>query len=158
MSNVQTGAQRTPHDLSHFVMSAGKLGQLQTLSAVPVLAGDSFDQNLIGSLRLSQLRRGLAVDSHVDIFTFYIPYRHVYGDAWIQLMKDGIDSTPIDDVTSVRSSDSLNFLGLNTASQYKTLLLFLSIIFNLILIFLIIILRFLGKLMMNVLLHKLMML
>src|SRR6267378_5414429 len=31
-----------------------------------------------GALRLSPLRRGLAIDSTVDIFTFYVPHRHVF--------------------------------------------------------------------------------
>src|SRR2546428_5223113 len=35
------------------------------------------------------LRRGLAIDSTVDIFTFYVPHRHVYGEQWIKFMKDG---------------------------------------------------------------------
>src|SRR5438034_3613777 len=30
----------------------------------------------VGALRLSPLRRGLAIDSTVDIFTFYVPHRH----------------------------------------------------------------------------------
>src|SRR5206468_4098422 len=34
--------------------------------------------------RLSPLRRGLAIDSTVDIFTFYVPHRHVYGEQWIK--------------------------------------------------------------------------
>lgn len=118
MSNVQKGAERTPHDLAHFVMSAGKMGQLQTLSAVPVIAGDSVDQELVGSLRLSQLRRGLAVDSHVDVFTFYIPHRHIYGDAWVDLMKGGIDATPIDMVDSVGTLERLSFLAQNTPQLY----------------------------------------
>src|SRR5690242_5051743 len=33
------------------------------------------------------LRRGLAIDSTVDIFTFYVPHRHVYGEQWIKFMK-----------------------------------------------------------------------
>src|SRR5947208_9336842 len=37
----------------------------------------------VGALRLSPLRRGLAIDSTVDIFTFYVPHRHVYGEQWI---------------------------------------------------------------------------
>src|SRR5438128_9945272 len=34
------------------------------------------------------LRRGLAIDSTVDIFTFYVPHRHVYGEQWIKFMKN----------------------------------------------------------------------
>src|SRR5436189_1446362 len=45
----------------------------------------------VGALRLSPLRRGLAIDSTVDIFTFYVPHRHVYGEQWIKFMKDGVN-------------------------------------------------------------------
>src|SRR5699024_8564942 len=40
---------------------------------------------------ISPLRRGLAIDSTVDIFTFYVPHRHVYGEQWIKFMKDGVN-------------------------------------------------------------------
>src|SRR5690349_12208867 len=49
----------------------------------------------VGALRLSPLRRGLAIDSTVDIFTFYVPHRHVYGEQWIKFMKDGVNATPL---------------------------------------------------------------
>src|SRR5205807_8479492 len=35
---------------------------------------------------------GLAIDSTVDIFTFYVPHRHVYGEQWIKFMKDGVNA------------------------------------------------------------------
>src|SRR5699024_12775738 len=60
---------------------------LSTLSlhdALPIYA--------VGALRLSPLRRGLAIDSTVDIFTFYVPHRHVYGEQWIKFMKDGVNA------------------------------------------------------------------
>src|SRR5438105_12724451 len=79
MSNIQTGAERMPHDLSHLGFLAGQIGRLITISTTPVIAGDSFEMDAVGALRLSPLRRGLAIDSTVDIFTFYVPHRHVYG-------------------------------------------------------------------------------
>src|SRR5207253_5354828 len=33
-----------------------------------------------------------AIDSTVDIFTFYVPHRHVYGEQWIKFMKDGVNA------------------------------------------------------------------
>src|SRR5207247_3710803 len=57
---------------------AGQIGRLITISTTPVIAGDSFEMDAVGALRLSPLRRGLAIDSTVDIFTFYVPHRHVY--------------------------------------------------------------------------------
>src|SRR5690348_17892120 len=52
-------------------------------------------RSAVGALRLSPLRRGLAIDSTVDIFTFYVPHRHVYGEQWIKFMKDGVNATPL---------------------------------------------------------------
>src|SRR5205814_9961211 len=80
---------RMPHDLSHLGILAGQIGRLITISTTPVIAGDSFEMDAVGALRLSPLRRGLAIDSTVDIFTFYVPHRHVYGEQWIKFMKDG---------------------------------------------------------------------
>src|SRR5438034_474158 len=90
MSNIQTGAERMPHDLSHLGFLAGQIGRLITISTTPVIAGDSFEMDAVGALRLSPLRRGLAIDSTVDIFTFYVPHRHVYGEQWFKFMKDGV--------------------------------------------------------------------
>src|SRR5437762_13354210 len=100
MSNIQTGAERMPHDLSHLGFLAGKIGRLLTISTTPVIAGDSFEMDAVGALRLSPLRRGFAIDSTVDIFTFYVPHRHVYGDPWIKLLQDGVNATPLPIVIS----------------------------------------------------------
>src|SRR2546430_8825173 len=95
MSNIQTGAERMPHDLSHLGFLAGQIGRLITISTTPVSAGDSFEIDAVGALRLASLRRGLASDSTVDIFTFYVHHRHVYGEQWIKFIfffqaEDGI--------------------------------------------------------------------
>src|SRR2546422_9869611 len=87
MSNIQTGAERMSHDLSHLGFLAGQIGRLITMSTTPVIAGDSFEMDAVGALRLSPLRRGLAIDSTVDIFTFYVPHRHVSGEQWIKFMN-----------------------------------------------------------------------
>src|SRR5277367_4843548 len=95
MSNIQTGAERMPHDLSHLGFLAGQIGRLITISTTPVIAGDSFEMDAVGALRLSPLRRGLAIDSTVYIFTFYVPHRHVYGEQRSKFMKDGVNDTPL---------------------------------------------------------------
>src|SRR5258708_24412561 len=61
-----TGAERMPHDLSHLGFLAGQIGRLITISTTPVIAGDSFEMDAVGALRLSPLRRGLAIDSTVE--------------------------------------------------------------------------------------------
>src|SRR5579872_3748285 len=111
MSNIQTGAERMPHDLSHLGFLAGQIGRLITISTTPVIAGDSFEMDAVGALRLSPLRRGLAIDSTVDIFTFYVPHRHVYGEQWIKFMKDGVNATPLSTVNTTGYIDHVAFLG-----------------------------------------------
>src|SRR5205814_2341963 len=111
MSNIQTGAERMPHDLSHLGFLAGQIGRLITISTTPVIAGDSFEMDAVGALRLSPLRRGLAIDSTVDIFTVYVPHRHVYGEQWIKFMKDGVNATPLPTVNTTGYIDHAAFLG-----------------------------------------------
>src|SRR5260370_42575754 len=95
MSNIQTGAKRRPHELSHLGFLAGQGGRLITISTTPVIAGDSYEMDAAGALRLSPLRRALAIDSTVDIFTFYVPHRHGYGEQWFNCMQDGVNATPL---------------------------------------------------------------
>src|SRR5260221_358938 len=117
MSNIQTGAERMPHDLSHLGFLAGQIGRLITISTTPVIAGDSFEMDAVGALRLSPLRRGLAIDSTVDIFTFYVPHRQVYGEQWIKFMKDGVNATPLPTVNTTGYIDNAVFfetINLNT--------------------------------------------
>src|SRR2546427_10569899 len=65
----------------------------------------------VGALRLSPLRRGLAIVSTVDLFTFYVPHRHVYGEQWIKFMKDGVNATPLPTVNTTGYIDHAAFLG-----------------------------------------------
>src|SRR5699024_12607542 len=111
MSNIQTGAERMPHDLSHLGFLADQIGRLITLSTTPVIAGDSIEMDAVGALRVSPLRRGLAVDSTVDIFTFYVPHRHVYGEQMLEFTEDGVSATPLATVNSIGDIDHPAFLG-----------------------------------------------
>src|SRR5260363_329969 len=60
MSNIQTGAERMPHDLCHLGFLAGQIGRLITISTTPVIAGVSIEMDAVGALRLSPLRLVLA--------------------------------------------------------------------------------------------------
>src|SRR5438132_9482578 len=112
MSNIQTGAERMPHDLSHLGFLAGQIGRLITISTTPVIAGDSFEMDAVGALRLFPLRRGLAIDSTVDIFTFYVLHRHFYGEQWINFMKDGVNAIPFPTFNTIGYIDLPVFFGL----------------------------------------------
>src|SRR5437762_13332236 len=111
MSNIQTGAERMPHDLSHLGFLAGQIGRLITISTTPVIAGDSFEMDAVGALRLSPLRRGLAIDSTVDIFTSYVPHRHAYAEQWTKFMKAGVNGTPLPTVNTTGDSDHAGLLA-----------------------------------------------
>src|SRR5688500_11619838 len=100
MSNIQTGAERMPHDLSHLGFLAGQIGRLITISTTPVIAGDSFEMDAVGALRLSPLRRGVSIDSTVGGFIFYVPHGHVYGQQWVKFMKDCVIATPLPTVNT----------------------------------------------------------
>src|SRR5258707_15138313 len=105
MSNIQTGAERMPHDLSHLGFLAGQIARLITISTTTVIAGGSFEMDAVGALRLSLLRRGLAIDSTVDFFTFYVLLRHVYGKYWFRFMKDRVNATPLPTLKSTAYID-----------------------------------------------------
>src|SRR5207245_7898496 len=79
----------------------------------------AFEMDSVGSLRLSPLRRGLAIDSTVYIFTFYVPHRHVYGEQWIKFMKDGVNATPLPTVNTTGYIDHAAFLGTINPDTYK---------------------------------------
>src|SRR5262245_62249609 len=100
-----------PHDLSLLVFFTVHIVLLITISTTPVIAGVSFEMVAVGALRLSPLLRGLAIDSTVDIFTFYVPHRHVYGEQWIKFMKDGVNATPLPTVNTTGYIDHAAFLG-----------------------------------------------
>src|SRR5437763_16551120 len=109
MSNIQTGAERMPHDLSHLGFLAGQIGRLITISTTPVIAGDSFEMDAVGALRLSPLRSGLAIDSTVVFFTFYVPHRLVYGEQWIKFLNDGVNYSPLQTVNTPSYIDTSYF-------------------------------------------------
>src|SRR5258708_32700513 len=100
MANIQTGARRMPHDLSPLGFLAGQIGPLITISTTPGIAGDSFELDAVGALRLSPLRRGLALASTAVIFAFYVTHRHGYGEQCIKFMSDGAKATPLPTVTT----------------------------------------------------------
>lgn len=84
-------SKRLDYDLSHWSFNLGNIGQLQTLSTIPVVAGDSISIDLRSVFALSPLRRNMYMDATVDLFAFFVPHRHIYGDDWISFLKDGVD-------------------------------------------------------------------
>ncbi|AJK28267.1 putative major capsid protein [Eel River basin pequenovirus] len=102
--------ERCMYDLSHFSFMTGRIGQLQTLTCIPVVSGDSFSVNFQGVFRLSPLRRNMVIDCMVDLFAFYVPYRHVYGDDWENFMLQGTDET-VTFGTADFTTNAVEYLG-----------------------------------------------
>src|SRR5256886_16185474 len=100
-----------PSAFCRFGFLAVQFGRLITISTTPLIASDSLAMIAAAALRLSPLRRGLAIASTVDIFTFYVPHRHVYGGQWIKLMKDGVNCSPVPTVNTTGYLDHAAFLG-----------------------------------------------
>jgi len=85
--------KRYPTDLSHFTVLSGDMGRLQTISSIPVIAGDSIQINFGAVFRMAALRRGLTLDAQVDLFAFYVKHRHIYGSDWEDFLKQGVDES-----------------------------------------------------------------
>src|SRR5262249_28243187 len=99
------------HKLFHIDLLDDDFNLVITISTIQLISANSYDMDAVGALRLSPLRRGLAIDSTVDIFTFYVPHRHVYGEQWIKFMKDGVNATPLPTVNTTGYIDHAAFLG-----------------------------------------------
>jgi hypothetical protein len=85
-----------------------------TLSQIPLVAGDSFDIDVMGLFRLSPLRRNLTLDAIVDLYAFYIPYRHIYQN-WEAFMLDGVDESEV--FTYSELGTGLQYIGLNNTND-----------------------------------------
>ena len=81
--------KRFPVDLGHYVWSCGVIGRLQGLACIPVLAGDSIGIDIQSLVRMSPYRRPLAIDARMDVYAFFVPHRHIYGDDWLDFVRDG---------------------------------------------------------------------
>lgn len=124
-------SKRIVYDKSHHVMSCGAIGSLQTLSVVPVVAGDSLDCDLQALVRLSPLARQLYIDAKVDLFAFFIPYRYIYSN-WTDFILGGVDEAVTLGTQSV-SDDVLccaHKMDVGTNPQPTWLVYGLPMIFN----------------------------
>ena len=80
---------RYRYDLNHQSHMVGKTGRLMCHGLIPVVGGDSIKIRWDGAIRLSPLARYMTTDAKCDLFAFYTPFRHIYGDDWIEFIKEG---------------------------------------------------------------------
>lgn len=111
MSEIQTHQERTPHDLGRLVFTCGDIGRLKVIDSTLVVAGDSYEADMVGAFKLSPLRRGLVLDSQLDIFTFYVPHRHTYGQEFVDFLKAGHAAPPLSSMLCGNLPEDASFLG-----------------------------------------------
>ena len=112
---------RTPYDLTHPIFSTGRIGHVKTLTTIPVVAGDSFEMSLMGNFRMAPLKRQLILDAVVDLLAFYVPHRHIYGDSWVDFIKQGVDEAIDLDTIQQSSKQFASYLGINDPAIQTTL-------------------------------------
>ena len=104
--------KRTMYDLSHQIHTCGEIGRLQTLAVIDVVGGDSLELNVNGLVRMAPTRKEVVQDAKLDIFCFYRPHRHTYGQDWIDLIRDGVDnSVSLTDTAITATGDSIEYLA-----------------------------------------------
>lgn len=104
--------ERQLYSLDHYTMKTGAIGSLQTLSVIPIVAGDSIELDAGIVTRLSPLRRNSYLDLMIDIFCFFVPHRHIYGTDWVTYMKAGIDEGTTFGTDSMQTDANLWCCGL----------------------------------------------
>ena len=87
--------QRQEIDLSHGGWFGGKVGAVQTADMVNVSMGDSIESTMKFNIRCAPLRSPILLGMKIDCITFYVPHRHVYGEAWMNLIRQGVDASTV---------------------------------------------------------------
>jgi len=96
---------RNKYNLSHQAHLAGQIGRLQTVSVIPVIAGDSIQLNMGGILRLAPTRKEIVSECQVDVYAFYVKHRHVYPeDQWVSFLRRGPQTTNVFDSIPVAAA------------------------------------------------------
>lgn len=86
---------RNIFNLSHLAHIVGHIGRLQTITVIPVVAGDALKLSLSGILRLATTRKEIVSECQIDICAFYVPHRHVYGAQWVEIINEGLQADDV---------------------------------------------------------------
>lgn len=88
---------RSAYNLSHLAHLSGQIGRIQTVSVIPVVAGDSLSARISGILRMAQTRKEIVSECQIDICAFYVKHRHLFGNAaWMEFVRKGIQGDVTD--------------------------------------------------------------
>lgn len=104
--------KRYKHNLSHYNLTTGDLGQIIPVSQYDVIPGDTIQQSTNVLLRMSTLVAPVMHPVQIGIYSFFTPYRIL--DDNFEDMITGAGSTPPPTVTANSSNHALlKAMGIN---------------------------------------------
>ena len=87
--------KRAKHNLSHYRMHTGEMGELLPVGCVPVLAGDTIRHSLASMIRLSPLNTPVMHPTAVRVHSWFLPYRVLWpkeeNGGWEEFITGGPD-------------------------------------------------------------------
>jgi hypothetical protein len=103
--------KRYKYNLSHTNLLTGEMGELLPIGCVPVLPGDTFQQQSTVFIRLTPQTAPIMHQCDVRVHSFYVENRNLW-DGWEDFITGEDTSTPIPTLT--RSSALPIYLGSHT--------------------------------------------
>lgn len=105
-------AKRYKHNLGHYNIGAGNMGEIIPISQYDVIPGDTIQQSTNVLVRMSTLVRPVMHPVSVGIFSFFTPNRIL--DSNFEDMITGAGATPPPTITPSSSADTLvSAMGVN---------------------------------------------
>lgn len=107
---------RNKFNLSHNAHIVGRIGRVQTISVIPVVAGESIELKLNGVFRMATTRREIVSECQIDILAFFVKHRHVWGQEFIDAAKLGAQALQSLSAGPAAAADSRDpfYLGIKT--------------------------------------------
>lgn len=106
--------RRSKHNLSHYKLFSGDMGELIPIGLTEVLPGDSFQHNTTALVRLSPLLAPLMHRVDVTIHHWYVPMRLIWDD-WEDFITGGPDN---DDASVLPTIDSGAGFAVGSLADY----------------------------------------
>lgn len=107
--------RRHKHNLNHYRVMSGRMGELLPISCMEALPGDTFRQQSTALLRLSPMVAPVMHPIHIRMHTFFVPNRLV-DDDWQDFIVDMNTSLTVPEIgIDVASGSVLDYLGVAPA-------------------------------------------
>lgn len=101
--------KRSKHNLSHYKLLTGDMGQLLPIGCIEVLPGDTFQHSTSLLVRVTPMAAPVMHPIQVRIHHFFVPNRLVW-DGWEDFITGGADGKDIQTIPTIDSTSTLNDL------------------------------------------------